>query len=113
MMINKFQIWIDAREKYYLSHAQIQMARELGLNPRSFGKIANQRQEPWKLPLAQFIEELYFKHFRRAKPEQVTSIEEKVKESRRKKEEKKQRQRANRESGIHPAPADLRTVSGE
>jgi hypothetical protein len=30
----KYQVWIDARKRYKLSHAQIQMARELGLNPR-------------------------------------------------------------------------------
>ena len=30
----KFKVWIDARKKYHLSHAQIQMARELGMNPK-------------------------------------------------------------------------------
>ncbi len=43
------QPWIDARKRFHLSHAQIQMARELGLNPKKFGKLANYRQEPWKL----------------------------------------------------------------
>jgi hypothetical protein len=43
------------------SHAQVQMARELGLNPRKLGKIANHRQEPWNAPLPQFIEDLYLK----------------------------------------------------
>ena len=52
----KLQIWIDARKRYHLSHAQVQMARELGLNPKKFGGLANQRQEPWKMPLPQFIE---------------------------------------------------------
>ena len=47
----KLQVWIDARKKYHLSHVHIQMARELGKNPRKFGKIANHRQEPWKAPL--------------------------------------------------------------
>jgi hypothetical protein len=28
----KYQVWVDARKRYHLSHAQIQMARELGLN---------------------------------------------------------------------------------
>src|SRR2546425_13143355 len=107
MMINKFQIWIDTREKYHLSHAQIQMARELGVNPRGFGKIANHRKEHWKLPLDQFIEGLYFKHFGRASPEHVTSIESKAKKFRRQKEERKRRRRANRESGIHPIRPDL------
>ena len=40
------QAWTEARQQYHLSHAQVQMARELGLNPRKLGKIANHRQEP-------------------------------------------------------------------
>jgi hypothetical protein len=38
------QAWTEARQRYHLSHAQVQMARELGLNPRKLGKIANHRQ---------------------------------------------------------------------
>ena len=83
---DKFQVWIDARKKYHLSHAQIQMARELGMDPKGFGKLANHKQERWKLPLSQFIEERYFKRFGKAEPEQVTSIEEKIKLIRRKDE---------------------------
>jgi hypothetical protein len=58
----------DARKRHRLSHAQVQMARELGMNPAKLGKIDNHKQEPWKIPLPQFIEELYFKRFRRAAP---------------------------------------------
>jgi hypothetical protein len=32
----KYQAWVEARRKYQLSHAHIQMARELGMNPRKF-----------------------------------------------------------------------------
>ena len=92
---DKLQIWIDARKKYHLSHAQIQMARELGMNPKSFGKLANHRQEKWKLPMPQFIEELYSKRFRKAKPEQVTSIEDKAKALQRKKEDRKKKKTWN------------------
>jgi hypothetical protein len=49
------QMWIVARQQRRLSHAHVQMARELGLNPRKLGKIDNHKQEPWKLPLPQFI----------------------------------------------------------
>src|SRR6266403_1774150 len=56
----KMQAWIDARRRRHLSHSQIQMARELGLYPAKLGKIDNHKQEPWKLPLSQFIEQLYF-----------------------------------------------------
>src|ERR1700730_17509976 len=67
--------WVEARSRFRLSHAHVQMARELGLNPRKLGKIANHDQEPWKLPLPDFIAKLYFKRFRREKPEVVMSIE--------------------------------------
>ncbi len=50
-----YQTWIEVRKRYHLSHAQIQMARELGMNPRRFGKIVNEKQEPWKAPLPAFI----------------------------------------------------------
>ncbi len=88
---NKLRVWIDARQKYHLSHAQIQMARELGLNPRHFGKLANQHQETWKAPLPQFIEELYSKQFGRTAPDKVLSIEESSKELERKKVARQQR----------------------
>jgi len=42
----KYQIWIDVRKRYHLSDVDIQMARELGMDPKKFGKIANEKQEP-------------------------------------------------------------------
>lgn len=69
------QPWFDARSRYRLSHAQVQMARELGLNPKGFGKLANHRQEPWKLPLPEFIESLYQERFHRDRPETVRTLE--------------------------------------
>lgn len=83
------QMWIDARKKYHLSHGQVQMARELGMNPRKFGGLANHRQERWKMPLPEYIEHLYFKHFGRNGPDRVVSIEERVKQLERKRRERK------------------------
>ena len=62
---NKLRPWIEARKKYPLSHAQIQMARELGLNPKKFGSLDNTKQQPWKLPLSEFIEEIYIERGRK------------------------------------------------
>jgi hypothetical protein len=31
----ELQKWIDARKRFHLSHAQVQMTRELGMNPRN------------------------------------------------------------------------------
>ena len=67
--------WVEARKRHRLSHAQVQMARELGLNPGKLGKISNHRQEPWKAPLPQFIEHLYLKRFGREQPRVVTPAE--------------------------------------
>ena len=82
---NHLQEWIDARKQFHLSHAQVQMARELGLNPKKLGKIANHKQEPWKMPLPQFIGHLYRKQFGKDHPATVMSIEEKVELEHRKK----------------------------
>jgi hypothetical protein len=86
---NKLKPWIEARKKYRLSHAQVQMARELGLNPKKFGGLANHEQQQWKAPLPDFIEHLYEKHFGKPEPDDVRSIEEKEREKRAKKEAKR------------------------
>ena len=90
----KYLPWIEARRRFHLSDAHIQMARELGLNPKKFGGLANTKQEPWKLPLPEFIEELYFKHFKKSRPENVRSIEQMVSDARRKREERRARKQA-------------------
>jgi len=72
----KLRPWIEARKRHRLSHAQVQMARELGMNPKKLGGLTNHKQEPWKLPLPQFIEDCYEKRFRRKMPQDARSIEE-------------------------------------
>ena len=71
----KLQPWFEARRRFKLSHAHVQMARELGMNPKNFGSLANREQEPWKVPLAIFIERCYEKSFGRSAPEHVRSLE--------------------------------------
>ena len=65
------------------------MARDLGMNPNKLGKIDNHDQEPWKLPLPQFIAKIYFKRFGKERPDLVLSIEERVRVT----EEKKAQER--------------------
>lgn len=89
MNLQKYQVWIDAKKRHRLSDAQVQMARELGLNPKKFGKIDNHKQESWKMPLPDFIEDLYFRHFKRKQPETIRSIEEIIKREKQKKLEKR------------------------
>lgn len=66
--------WMAAQKRHHLSDRHVQMARELGLNPDKLGKIDNHRQEPWKVPLPQFIEDIYFKRFKREQPETVRPL---------------------------------------
>jgi len=104
---DKYQIWIDVRKQYHLSHAHIQMARELGMNPKKFGKIANEKQEPWKKPLLAFIEDIYLKRFGRDRPGDVKSIEEVFRAKEKKKEEQRKKKELQNEAG----PTDQKTNS--
>jgi len=87
----KMQSWIDARKRYKLSHLQVQMAREMGMDPKKLGKKDNHDQEPWKIPLRQYIEHLYFKRFGKKQPDVVMSIEEKVQHDEGKKARRRER----------------------
>jgi hypothetical protein len=88
--------WIEAKQRHRLSQAHIQMARELGMNPRRLGKIDNHRQEPWKAPLPIFIEMLYFKRFGKEKPDKVRSFVEMVEAEAAKKDAKKLKKQAKK-----------------
>lgn len=92
MAIKKAQIekWIAAQKKHRLSDAHVQMARELGLNPDKLGKIDNHRQETWKAPLPEFIEEIYFKRFRKERPDMIKPLKQILKEEELKAQTKKQ-----------------------
>ncbi|MCC5886220.1 MAG: hypothetical protein JJT88_07270 [Gammaproteobacteria bacterium] len=94
----KLQAWIDARKRYGLSHAQVQMARELGLNPKKLGSLANTKQQPWKAPLPVFIEQIYAKQFKRSQPESVISIEERARLQAEKKAARREAKRQARAS---------------
>lgn len=87
------QKWIDARKRHRLSHAHIQMARELGMKPKSLGKLDNHKQEPWKLPLPRFLEELYWKRFHKERPDNAIPIEELARLKRQKKQAKSEARR--------------------
>lgn len=93
----KYQPWVDARKRFHLSHAHVQMARELGMNPKKIGGKANHKQEPWKVPLPEFIEDLYFKRFGKTRPDNVRSVEQMVQEKKRKQAERKAQKQETRD----------------
>ena len=85
---NKLRPWIEARTKFHLSHAQIQMVRELGLNPKKLGSMANYKQEQWKVPLPNYIEQLYEKRFNKRAPDDIRPLEVRDAEKRKRKVQK-------------------------
>ena len=97
----KYQVWIDARKKFKLSHAHIQIARELGLNPKKLGNLANHKQEPWKEPLPDYLESLYYKRFKKEKPENARSVEQIVKDKKKNQTERKERKRLEKSEWCH------------
>ncbi|MEK7676717.1 MAG: hypothetical protein AAB676_12875 [Verrucomicrobiota bacterium] len=55
--------WADAQQRCRLSVEVMAMAKELGLNPRSLIKNIPNRSEPWKLPVKDWVQNMYFKRF--------------------------------------------------
>lgn len=90
------EAWVVARKRHRLSHAHVQMARELGMNPRKLGSKANHDREPWKAPLPIFIADLYLKRFGRERPAEVLTVEQVARRMDRKKAERKARSAAAR-----------------
>lgn len=101
---SKLQIWLEARRRYHLTDRQIQMAQELGFNPKKFGGYANSGQESWKRPLGEFIEHLYLKRFKRSEPERLLSLEEQAAEMHRKQAKKKARKSLRQPTAVEPPP---------
>ncbi|MDA9761829.1 hypothetical protein N9C84_02030 [Desulfobacterales bacterium] len=104
----KYQVWVDARKRHKLSHAHIQMARELGMNPKNIRNLDNHKQEPWKAPLPIFIEDIYYKRFGKDRPENVRSIEQVVKDKKKKQLGRKQRKLRTKEKKHQESREGLR-----
>lgn len=92
--------WMAAQKCHHLSDRHVQMARELGLNPDKLGKIDNHRQEPWKVPLPQFIEDIYYKRFKREQPETVRPLKQILKEMEFKKKLQKEKKEERRKQRV-------------
>ena len=89
-----------AQKRHHLSDVQVQMARELGFKPDSLRKIDNHKQEPWKTPLPQHIENFYEKRFKREKPEIVKSLKQQLQDDATKRKAKKKAKDARRKATL-------------
>jgi hypothetical protein len=69
------------------------------MNPKRLGKLDNDDQEPWKVPLPRFIEASYEKRFGKTRPEVVLSMEDRARleaQNKAARREEKVRRRAER-----------------
>jgi len=71
---NREKEWVEARQRYALSHAQVQMARELEIIPRSLAKQAD---------VPAYVQQLYLERFGRSEPETVVTIENRARQEQR------------------------------
>ncbi len=57
----KEQLWVEAKRKCRLNTEDVRMAKEMGLNPRSLIKNSPSKSQQWKLPVKDWIHEMYQK----------------------------------------------------
>ena len=70
------QMWQEAKKKCRLNNEDIELAKRLGLNPRSLIKNIPSKCEPWKAPVKVWLHEIDAK--RRKKSEQKQRRKEKA-----------------------------------
>jgi hypothetical protein len=58
--------WAEAARRCRLSPADVRMAKELGLTPRSLLKNQPSPQQPWKASVTEWVRDLYAKRQRRS-----------------------------------------------
>lgn len=69
------ELWIKAMAKTNLSQKHIQMARELNMKPEKIHTLIPKKNDPTKAPLPFFIEECYWKRFKKASPDKIEDLE--------------------------------------
>ena len=67
---NLQQLWAEAQRRCRLSDEAVQMAKDLGIGPRSLIKNMPAPTQPWKAPVEDWVRDLYAKRQRKASREQ-------------------------------------------
>jgi hypothetical protein len=62
----KDMLWAEAKRRCRLNNEDIRMAKELGLNPRSLLKNIPSKTQQWKLPVKDWLREMYQKRQEKA-----------------------------------------------
>jgi hypothetical protein len=61
--------WAEAKQRCPLSDEALQMAKELGMSPRGLTKNIPSKSESWKLPVEDWVRDLYHKRFGDRRPQ--------------------------------------------
>ncbi|MBN2793874.1 MAG: hypothetical protein JXR88_00610 [Clostridia bacterium] len=64
-------MWAEAKIKCRINAATVQMAKEMGLSPKSLIKNIPSKNEQWKAPVQIWIQEMFEKKFGEAKLKEV------------------------------------------
>jgi hypothetical protein len=100
--VDQLQLWVKVKRQRGLSDAHVQMARELGMNPRRVLEADKAGQEP----LARRIEVLYLKRFKRPLPDAVAPLRQLLHDARaRERAEAHERRQRKRQAEIDHAEA--------
>ena len=67
---NQQQLWAEAQRRCRLSDEAVQMAKDLGIGPRSLIKNIPAPTQPWKAPVEDWVRDMYAKRQRTASHEQ-------------------------------------------
>ena len=102
---DELQRWVEAKRRCGLSDAHVQMARELGMNPK---RLTRRSGAPGltSAPLAQHIEDLYLSRFKRTVPDPVVPVRQLLREAlARERTEARERRRVKRQADMDHAEA--------
>ena len=69
------RLWIEAKRRCRLNDNDIQIAKELGLNPRSLIKNIPSKTEQWKLPVKDWIHQMYQKRQEKSERKKARKVQ--------------------------------------
>ena len=63
-------LWKKAKAKCHLNAEEIELAKKLGINPKSLMKNVPNKSEPWKAPVGDWLREIDAKRQKKADQKQ-------------------------------------------
>jgi hypothetical protein len=103
---DQLQTWMKAKRRCRLTDAHVQMARELRMNPQRLTESMSNMRELTQAPVAQRIESLYLKRFKRPQPDSIPPLRQLLHDARvRKRDEARERRLRKRQAEIDHAEA--------